>query len=199
MALFDVQVGWLANQAQNYFTSGSTPQRTGAHHPNLTPYQPFDTKDGQLILAIGNDAQFARFCKEAACEHMAEDEKFSTNPQRVRNRIELVEHISSIMRTRSSQAWMEALRKIDVPCGPIQNISEVFDDPQVQHRGMKLELEHPVNGNVSGVANPIKYSDTPIEYHKAPPTLGQDTEEVLQRVLGKTSEDLLALRSTGAT
>ncbi len=194
MALLDVQVSWLANQAQNYFTSGNTPTRTGAYHPNLTPYQPFNTSDGQLILAIGNDSQFQRFCEEVGLEHIPQDEKFSTNPQRVAHRIELCEHISDVMSTRTSQEWTDAFRRIDVPCGPIQNISQVFEDPQVKHRGMKIETIHPEHGSVAGVANPIKYSETPIEYAKAPPTLGQDTEEVLARLLNKNETDLQELK-----
>lgn len=198
MALLDVQVGWLANQAQNFFTSNSVPQRTGAHHPNLTPYQPFDTADGQLILAIGNDAQFGRFCQEVECEHLAQDKRFGTNPQRVLNRIELVETIKPVMRSRTSQQWLETLTKINVPCGPIQNIGEVFDDPQVKHRGMQIELQHPEHGPVQSVANPIKFSETPIEYSIAPPTLGQDTEAVLRRVLDKSENDLRSLYQANA-
>ncbi|MEM8498122.1 MAG: CaiB/BaiF CoA-transferase family protein [Pseudomonadota bacterium] len=197
MALLDVQVSWLANQAQNYFTSGNTPTRTGAYHPNLTPYQPFSTSDGQLILAIGNDSQFQRFCKEAGLGKLAQDDKFSTNPQRVAHRIELCDCISDVMRTRTSREWTDAFRRIDVPCGPIQNISQVFEDPQVLHRGMKIETNHPEHGPVTGVANPIKYSETTIEYGKAPPTLGQDTEEVLARLLNKNEIDLQALRRNG--
>lgn len=194
MALLDVQVGWLANQATNYFTSNKVPTRTGAHHPNLAPYQPFATSDGQVIIAVGNDGQFQRFCKEAGCDQLAQDNKFSTNPQRVANHVELIEHLTIVMSKRSSQQWMDDLRRVDVPCGPIYNISQVFEDPQVLHRGMKIELEHPVNGLVPGVGNPIKYSSTPIEYGKSAPTLGEDTEDVLTRLLNKSDLEIQELR-----
>lgn len=196
MALLDTQVSWLANQASNYFISGKCPQRSGAQHPNLTPYQPFPTKDGHVIIAIGNDGQFRRFCEETGAGHLADDERYRSNPARNRNRDSLIPVIEEITRTRNSREWIESLQKIAVPCGPINNIDEVFDDPQVRHRGMKIELEHPLSGKVPGVANPIKFSTTKIEYKKAPPMLGEDTEEVLKKVLGKQDAEIEALRST---
>ena len=194
MALLDTQVSWLANQASNYFVSGNCPQRTGAQHPNLTPYQPFKTKDGYVILAIGNDGQFQRFCEEAACRELADDERFKTNPLRNTHRPELIPLLDKIMETRSSGEWIATLKEVAVPCGPINTIEEVFEDPQVQHRGLKIELDHPVSGKVSNVANPIKFSDTPIEYSKAAPMLGEDTDEVLKEVLGKSSAEINELR-----
>lgn len=197
MALLDVQVSWLANQALNYFCSGDVPGRTGEYHPNLAPYQPFPTKDGQVIIAVGNDGQFQRLCQAMGCPELAEDERFSSNPQRVLHRRELVGKLCEITRTRTSREWMDSLVNVHVPCGPIQNIAEVFEDPQVLAREMKLELEHPVVGKVPGIANPIKFSKTPQNYRKAPPLLGEDTDAVLARVLGKNAEDIQKLRSSG--
>ncbi|WP_323752971.1 CaiB/BaiF CoA-transferase family protein [Marinobacter sp.] len=197
MALLDVQVSWLANQALNYFCSGDVPGRTGEYHPNLAPYQPFPTQDGQVIIAVGNDGQFQRLCKAAGCSELAEDPRFSTNPQRVIHRQELVGKLCEYTRTRTSLDWMNCLAKVHVPCGPIQNIAEVFEDPQVKARNMKLELEHPELGKVPGIANPIKFSKTKQNYSKAPPLLGEDTDGVLQRILGKSADDLQALRAGG--
>lgn len=194
LALLDVQVSWLANQALSYFCSGKVPSRTGEYHPNLAPYQPFPTADGQVILAIGNDRQFQQFCVVAKCPELAEDPRFKTNPARVENRPALVELMTSIMKTQTSRYWMDELIKKHVPCGPIQNIEQVFKDPQVLARGMKVELEHPEFGSVPGVANPIKFSKTKQEYKKAPPKLGEDTDKVLQRILNKNPEEIAALR-----
>lgn len=197
MALLDVQVSWLANQALNYFCSGKVPGRTGEYHPNLAPYQPFPTEDGQVIIAVGNDGQFQRLCKALGCPEMAEDVRFATNPQRVLHREEMVGKICERTRARSSREWMDDLVSVHVPCGPIQNIAEVFDDPQVKARDMKIELEHPQLGKVPGIANPIKFSKTQQTYRKAPPLLGEDTESVLQRLLNKSPEDIALLRAGG--
>lgn len=197
MALLDVQVSWLANQAHNYFCSGIPPTRTGEYHPNLVPYQPFPTADGEkVIIAIGNDGQFRRFCQAVGRSELADDSRFATNPERVRHRLELVPIMVEITRRRTGTEWMTLLRDIDVPCGPIQDIAQVFDDPQVKARGMKLELESK-HGPVPGVANPIKYSKTLLEYGKAPPALGDDTDDVLARLLGKAPEEIEALRRQG--
>lgn len=197
MALLDVQVSWLANQALNYFCSGKVPGRTGEYHPNLAPYQPFPTQDGQVIIAVGNDGQFQRLCNALGCPELAEDPRFSTNPQRVLHRQEMVGKICERTRTRVSREWIDDLVGVHVPCGPIQNIAEVFEDPQVQARNMKIELEHPQLGKVPGIANPIKFSKTPQTYRKAPPLLGEDTDSVLQRLLDKSLEDIASLRANG--
>ncbi|NIC07206.1 CaiB/BaiF CoA transferase family protein [Billgrantia bachuensis] len=197
MALLDVQVSWLANQAQNYFCSGTPPIRTGEYHPNLVPYQPFPTADGEkVIIAIGNDGQFQRFCRAVGQPKLAEDPRFATNPERIRHRLELVALMVEITRTRTSTEWIALLSEIAVPCGPIQNIAQVFDDPQVKAREMKIELESQ-RGQIPGVANPIKYSRTRIEYCKAPPALGEDTEAVLARLLGKATKEINELRQLG--
>ncbi len=197
MALLDVQVSWLANQALNYFASDKTPIRTGTGHPNLAPYQVFETEDGFLIIAVGNDAQFARFCEAAGCTELVDDARFRTNPDRVVHRPALAGEISELTRSRSSEEWMALLRPLGVSCGPIYNIAEVFQASQVIERGMKIELEHPVTGPVPGVANPIKFSSTQQEYKKPPPLLGEDTDIVLAELLGKTPEELVELREKG--
>ncbi len=197
MALLDVQVSWLANQAQNYFCSGKTPTRTGEYHANLVPYQPFPTKDGQLIIGAGNDAQFQRLCHALELPALASDPKFATNPARIANRLELVGVLKVSTRMYSSRALQALLREIKVPGGPIQTIDEVFTDPQVLARNMVVDVLHPKLGPVKTVANPIKYSATPLEYTKAPPSLGEDTEFVLRDVLGKSEEQIEQLRERG--
>lgn len=197
MALLDVQVSWLANQAQNYFCSGKPPTRTGDYHPNLVPYQPFPTADGeQIIIAIGNNGQFQRFCEAIGHGELAEDARFATNSDRVKHRVALIERLVRVTKTRTLKEWTVLLNDIGVPCGPIQDIGQVFDDPQVQARGMQVTLDS-AHGPVKGVANPIKYSKTALEYHKAPPTLGEDTAAVLERVLKKSAGEIEALKKKG--
>ncbi|CAN0430132.1 unnamed protein product [Ectocarpus sp. 12 AP-2014] len=197
MALLDVQVSWLANQALNYFCSGTPPTRTGEYHPNLVPYQPFPTADGEkVIIAIGNDGQFKRFCEAVGRPELATDPRFSTNPERVKHRLELIPLMVEVTQSRASYEWIEMLGAISVPCGPIQNIAQVFDDPQVRARGMQVELASET-GVVPGVANPIKYSKTPLEYRKPPPRLGEDTDRVLARLLHMNASDISTLRQKG--
>jgi crotonobetainyl-CoA:carnitine CoA-transferase CaiB-like acyl-CoA transferase len=195
MALLDVQVATLANQAMNYLATGDNPRRYGNAHPNIVPYQAFQTADGFVILAIGNDAQFARFCELAAKPELATDERYLKNSARVRHRDSLVPLVSQIMRSKSSADWLEQLNLLGIPCGPINNLDDVFDDPQVLHRGLQLELEHPTAGHVASVANPIKLSQTPIEYQRSPPLLGQHTDEVLDRLLNLDTVAIARLRA----
>ncbi len=183
MALLDVQVATLANQAMNYLATGLSPERLGNAHPNIVPYQAFRTADGYIILAIGNDAQFQRFCELAGRDELARDARFQRNSERVRNRDDLIPQVASIMSQKSSGDWLEALNARGIPCGPINNLEQVFADPQVRFRGLQLELEHPVAGRVASVANPIRMSQTPVSYERAPPTLGQHTDEVLSALL----------------
>ena len=184
LALLDVQVATLANQAMNYLASGNNPQRLGNAHPNIVPYQAFQTADGYLILAIGNDAQFARFCDLAGRPELAIDERFETNSQRVKHRDSLIPDLVEIMLTQGTGSWLEKLNEKGIPCGPIADIDQVFGNPQVQHRGMQLELDHPTAGKVPSVANPIRLSESAVSYDKAPPLLGQHTEQVLSDLLG---------------
>ena len=197
LALLDVQVASLANQAMNYLASGVNPTRLGNAHPNIVPYQAFQTRDGYLILAVGNDAQFKRFCDLAGRADLASDDRYLKNSERVKNRQTLVPQLIDIMLAQDSDYWLEQLNAQGIPCGPINNIDQVFSDPQVQHRGMQLELDHPVAGKVASVGNPIKLSETPVSYEKAPPTLGQHTEAVLSDLLELNSEQIKQLRTEG--
>ena len=197
MALLDVQVATLANQAMNYLASGTNPVRMGNAHPNIVPYQAFQTSDGYIILAVGNDAQFARFCELAGRPELSADERFEKNSSRVKHRAELIPQVVEIMSGKSSADWLEALNSRGIPCGPINNIEQVFDDPQVKFRGLRLGLEHPLAGKVASVANPIRLSLTPIEYRQAPPLLGQHTDEVLNKLLSLDTSALTQLREAG--
>ena len=181
MALLDVQVATLANQAMNYLASGNNPGRLGNAHPNIVPYQAFETRDGYIILAVGNDAQFQRFCELVGVAWF-EDSRFTSNSARVTNRQALIPEVAVIMSAKDSETWLAELNNRGIPCGPINNLEQVFTDPQVLHRGLQLSLDHPV-GKVASVANPIRMSATAIEYDRAPPLLGQHTREVLSSLL----------------
>ncbi|GAB3453547.1 CaiB/BaiF CoA transferase family protein [Insolitispirillum peregrinum] len=197
MALLDVQVGVLANQAMNYLTSGKAPRRMGNAHPNIVPYQAFATQDGHLILAVGNDGQFARFCTLAGRPDLAEDERFRTNASRVANRAELVPVVAGLVAMRTTADWIAVLEDQAVPCGPINTLDQVFADPQVIARGLKQTLPHPQAGTVDLVANPIRYNEWPSVATSAPPTLGQDTAAVLGSLLGLSDDQQTALREKG--
>jgi crotonobetainyl-CoA:carnitine CoA-transferase CaiB-like acyl-CoA transferase len=194
IALLDVQIATLANQAANYLIGGKVPERMGNAHPNVVPYQDFPTADGDMILAIGNDAQFARFCAAAGHPEWAQDERFATNAGRVENRAALLPLLRQATVFRTTREWVDALEKVGVPCGPINRIDDVFRDPQVVARGLRLTLPHPVAGEVPLVANPIRLSASPVEYRRAPPLLGQHTDEVLGDWLGLPAEELQRLK-----
>lgn len=197
MALLDVQVAVLANQAMNYLASGKAPGRLGNAHPNIVPYQAFATQDGHIILAVGNDGQFARFCAVAGRPELAEDERFRTNRARVQNRADLVPEVAGMVARKTTAEWIAALENEAVPCGPINTLDQVFADPQVIHRGLKQTLPHPVAGSVDLVACPIKYSETPAGATTPPPTLGEHTNEVLGTLLGLETARMTALREAG--
>jgi crotonobetainyl-CoA:carnitine CoA-transferase CaiB-like acyl-CoA transferase len=197
LALLDVQVATLASQAMNYLATGTSPARLGNAHPNIVPYQAFETSDGYIILAVGNDSQFRRFCELAGKPELADDERFQKNRGRVENREALILQVKAIMLQKSGAEWLEALNARGIPCGPINNIEQVFADPQVQYRGMQLELDHPTAGKVASVANPIRLSQTPIEYQQAPPLLGQHTDDVLSRLLALDAAAIARLRNDG--
>jgi len=194
MALLDTQVAWLANQNMNYLIGGEPPARMGNAHPNIVPYQAFPTRDGDLILAVGNDAQFARFCVAAGIAEVATDPRFLDNVRRVAHRAECVAALAPAIARRTTAEWVALLEPLGVPCGPINGIDQVFADPQVQHRGLRREAPHPLSGTVPMVANPIRFSRTPLTFNQAPPLLGQHTDEVLGGLLGKSAEDIAALR-----
>lgn len=196
MALLDVQVATLANMNMNYLVSGKVPQRQGNAHANIVPYQVFDAADGQFVLAVGNDNQFAKFCEAAGCPFHT-DPRFVKNADRVRNRAILVPLLADVLRTRPVAAWVALLEPLGIPVGPINDLAQVFAHPQVQHRGMRLDLPHPLSGSVPQVASPIKLSATPPSYDAAPPLLGQHTREVLRERLGLSDEELDRLRVNG--
>ena len=201
MALLDTQVAMLANLGANYLVSGKVPGRAGNAHQNIVPYQVFEvapTADGSkdhVIIAVGNDGQFAKYCQVAGHPELASDARFAKNQDRVRNRAVLVPLLEAIMKTRSKREWLSALEAAKVPCGAINNIGEVFDDPHVQARGMVHEWEHPVAGPLNLVASPLKLSATPVCTDTPPPLLGQHTEEVLGEVLGWDAQRIAALRA----
>jgi crotonobetainyl-CoA:carnitine CoA-transferase CaiB-like acyl-CoA transferase len=194
MSLLDVQVASLANQALNYLVSAKIPQRLGNRHPNIVPYQSFPTLDGHIILAIGNDDQFARFCTFLDRADLAEDFRFKTNEARVHNRDSLIEILERITTERSTAWWVSSLVEHNIPGGPINTIDQTFDDSHVQHREMKLILEGSDGAIVPSIANPIKLSKTPPEYRSAPPQLGEHTKNVLKELLGLSAEELEYLK-----
>ena len=197
MALLDVQVACLANQAMNYLTTGVAPRRLGNAHPNIVPYQDFPTADGDIILTVGNDGQFRKFCEVAGLPDLAADPRFSTNQARVAHRAELIPLIRQATVFKTTAEWLAALEQAGVPCGPINDLQQLFADPQVQARGLRVELPHPLAGSVPQVASPIRLSATPVQYRNAPPLLGEHTEQVLQQWLGLSLERIAELRQAG--
>ncbi|MDB6446921.1 CaiB/BaiF CoA-transferase family protein [Pseudomonas sp. 21TX0197] len=197
MALLDVQVACLANQAMNYLTTGHAPKRLGNAHPNIVPYQDFPTADGDFILTVGNDGQFRKFAEVAGQPRWADDPRFATNKQRVANRSILIPLIRQATVFKTTAEWVAQLECAGVPCGPINDLAQVFADPQVQARGLAIELPHGLAGKVPQVASPIRLSETPVEYRSAPPLLGEHTLEVLRRVLGLDEAAVAAFREAG--
>lgn len=197
MALLDVQVAMLANQATNYLVGGRVPQRMGNAHPNIVPYQVFETADGYMILAVGNDEQFRRFCDLAGLDGLADDPDYATNAARVANREALVPRIAERLRQRSTDEWVAALQRAGVPGGPINTVDRVFQDPQVRHRGAAVTMEHPEGGPVDLVRCPIRMSAAQTTATAPPPTLGADTEAVLRDELGIDADTLAAMRRRG--
>jgi len=194
LALLDVQAACLANQGSNYLIGGQVPQRLGNAHPNIVPYQTFATEDGFIILAVGNDGQFGRFCQLIDRADLATDERFASNKARVENRVELIALLEPHLLTRSSETWLADLEKASIPCGPINTVDKVFENPQIQHREMQVDIPHPLSGTVPQVGSPMKFSETPITYNNAPPTLGQHTESVLNDILQLDAEAITALK-----
>ena len=195
MALLDCQVAWLANQNSNYLISGEVPERLGNSHPNVVPYQPFHTRDGDLILACGNDNQFGKFCAAAGIPEVARDPRFIDNAARLANRDACAAALAPALRKKTTAEWIALLESVGVPCGPINRLDEVYADPQVRARGLRIDLPHPLSGTVPLVANPIKYSRTPLKYDIPPPLLGEHTTEVLSDLLGMSAAEIDALRA----
>ncbi|HBW62579.1 MAG TPA: CoA transferase [Comamonas kerstersii] len=197
MALLDVGMAVLANQAAGFLATGKAPGRAGNIHPSLAPYQDFRSSDGNVLLAIGNDGQFARFCAAAGKPEWAQDSRFATNTARVQNRPALLALMEPLMRTRTTAEWIALLEDKAVPCGPINTIAQAFDDPQVQARGIRKALPRDAGdgiAQIATVASPMRLSVTPVSYRNAPPALGQHTQQVLQE-LGLSPEEITALQS----
>lgn len=179
LALLDTQVAWLANQASNYLVAGQVPTRLGTAHPNIVPYQAMQLQDGFMLLAVGNDRQFRSCCEVLGCAELADDPRFSSNALRVQHRQTLIGLLSPYFMQRTVDELVTALSEAHVPCGPINTLDKVFADPQVQNRGMQISVQHAKGYQVPLVANPVKFSATPISYPLAPPELGEHTELVL--------------------
>ena len=197
LALLDVQVAVLANQGANYLATGVSPKRLGNAHPNIVPYQTFKTSDGDMILACGNDNLFRKFCEVANCTGLADDPRYSTNAKRVENRAELTALLDSIVAKRSTRDWVEALEPAGVPNGPINTLEQVFQEPQVIARGLKIEMSHPVAGKVQLIRSPMRFSGTPIEHTVPPPVLGEHTAEILRSMLRLGDDEIEKLRADG--
>jgi crotonobetainyl-CoA:carnitine CoA-transferase CaiB-like acyl-CoA transferase len=197
LALLDSQIALLAYQNTNYFATGKPPKRIGNLHPNIVPYQPFRTSDGDVILACGNDNLFRKFCEAAGCQALAGDPRFASNGKRVENRAEITRLLQDIFMKRKTSEWVELLDAAGVPNGPINDIAQVFAEPQVKARGVRVELEHPIAGKLPMVASPMRFSGTPLEYRLAPPLLGAHTDEILRDLLGRSAAEIAKLRADG--
>ena len=199
LALLDSQAAWLINSGLNYLTSRQDQHRLGNAHPNVVPYQVFQTSDSFFVLAVGNNTQFKKFCEFADAPELADDTRFRTNKDRVHNRDVLAELINDLTKKFSTSYWLEELEKLQVPCGPVNTIREVFEDPQIQHRGMEISMPHHLSGNgkVSLIGSPLKMSETPVSYSNAPPTLGQHTDEILEELLGISEKERAVLAEKG--
>ncbi|WP_257350972.1 CaiB/BaiF CoA transferase family protein [Pseudalkalibacillus decolorationis] len=194
ISLFDSQVSALVNVASNYLISNEIPKRLGNEHPNIVPYQLFKTQDGEMVIAVGNDRQFTRLCNVLELLEISSIPKFSTNPNRLENRDELIELLSEKIKRKTTKEWTQVLNENGIPCGPINSINEVFEDPQLKAREMVIEMEHPKAGNIKLVGSPLKLSRTPIEVRRHPPLPGEHTEEVLKEI-GYTHNHIKDLRN----
>lgn len=197
IALFDVQVAALANQGMSYLATGNNPQRLGNGHPSIVPYQTFATQDGSLILAVGNDKQFAKFCQVAQCSELAEDPRFTTNALRVENRAQLIPLLAGKIASNTTMWWIEQLESVSVPCGPVNTLEQVFNHPQIKAREIIRQVPNAQGDLVDTVASPINLSDTPLQYHSASPDLGQHSQQVLAKTLHYSAEQIERLFSSG--
>ncbi len=197
LALLDSQIALLAYQNTNYFSTGKPPGRIGNLHPNIVPYQPFRSSDGEVIVACGNDNLFRKFCDAAGCPELGADARFATNGQRVENRTELTRLIQEIFSRKTTAEWLALLDAAGVPNGPINDIAQVFAEPQVKARGVKIELEHSAAGKLPLVASPMRFSATPLEYRLPPPLLGEHTDQILKEFLKLNETEIAQLRADG--
>lgn len=193
ISLFDAQISALANVASNYLISGLIPKRLGNQHPNIVPYQTFPTSDGEMVIAVGNDRQFKKLCSLLDLTHLGEDERFSTNPKRVENKDELVKNLSEITSKKAANEWLTLFSQQGIPSGPINNMKQLFEDPQVKAREMVVELEHPTAGSIPFVGSPLKLSRTPVEMKRHPPLAGEHNIEVLLEI-GYSNEQIQELK-----
>jgi len=199
VALLDVQVAWLYNVGMNYLLSGKVPGRLGTAHPNTVPYQVFPSSDGYYILGANNDHQFRRYSEFAGMPQLADDPQYSTNSARVINREELIRIVSEISRKQTTKYWLDGLERMGLPCGPVNTLDQVFADPQVLHREMKIMMSRPPaeGGTFPLIGNPLKLSETPVRYRMPPPRLGEHTDDVLEEILGVSAEERAGLRERG--
>jgi crotonobetainyl-CoA:carnitine CoA-transferase CaiB-like acyl-CoA transferase len=197
ISLLDAQVSWLINQGAGYLVSGDVPGRLGNGHPTIVPYETFPGADKSFILAVGNDAQFRKFCEVAGSPQLADDPLYAKNADRVRNRKQLVPLIRRLTIDKTAAEWITLLESEGVPCGPVNDLKQVFDDPQVKARDMRITLPHPLSGELDLIGSPINLEKTPVTYKKAPPLLGADTQDVLTRHLGLTATDISELADKG--
>lgn len=197
MSLLDVAIATISHINMNYLVGGIIPKRMGTAHPSIVPYQVFNAADGQMVVAVGNDTQFSKLCQKLDLNTIPAEDRFRTNVTRVKNRDELVPIIQLKFLEKSVSHWIDTLTSIGVPCGPINNIKQVFDDPHIQSRGMRIEVDHPRGGKVSMLANPARLSVTPPTYERVPPQLGEHTHEVLRNVLNLDDQAIDALRGAG--
>ena len=199
VALLDSTVAWLINEGTNYLVSGQVPRRRGNAHPNIVPYQLFETSDGEIVIAVGNDGQFRRFAEVLGQPGLADDPRFATNPARLEHRDALIALLKPIIATKTRGWLIETLAPIGVPVGPVNDIREAFADPHIAHRGMRITMDHPgaASGTVDLLGNPIRMSETPVSYRRAPPMLGDSTREVLAAHLGLDEDALARLADAG--
>jgi crotonobetainyl-CoA:carnitine CoA-transferase CaiB-like acyl-CoA transferase len=197
IGMLDTHAAWLANQGMNYLATGENPARLGNQHPNIVPYQVFPTEDGHIVLSIGNDPTFKRFCEAFALTHLLEDERFATNAARVRNRQLVTDTLTPVMQQHCTTWWVDKLETLKIGCGPINKLAEVFADPHVIARGTVKEMAHSSGQMVKVIANPVRLSETPPDYRLAPPLLGEHTDMILSERLGLGTEALATLREKG--
>ena len=197
--LLDTQVSWLINEGTNYLVSGKIPVKLGNEHPNIVPYKVFATSDGHVILAVGNDRQFQDWCNAAGAEDLMADSRYKTNPLRIANRESLYKVMPAFMKNKTTEEWLADLAERNVPCSPVNNIEQVFDDPHVKYRGMQIEMDHHTagSGKVPLIGNPVKMSGTPPQYRLPPPTLGEHTGKLLKELLSFNESEIKALRDEG--
>jgi crotonobetainyl-CoA:carnitine CoA-transferase CaiB-like acyl-CoA transferase len=197
LSLLETQVAALVNMASSYLVSGNVPQRWGTAHETIVPYQGFETQDKYVIIAVGNDQLFSKLCKLLGIPEIAEDPRFKTNPLRVKNRKECIGILAPILKTKKRDEWIKLLNAESIPCTPINAMDEVFKDPQVLHRDMLVEVDHPTAGKIKLVGIPVKYSETRATIRTPPPILGEHTNEILTGILGYRDAQIKELKSAG--